>query len=56
MTDIEPIQATDLDRYAPFSAPAAGPPPWHLYRFTFHTALGTATAEPHGAMCWRFAR
>jgi hypothetical protein len=41
---------------APFSAPSAGPPPWHLYRFTFHTAFGVATAEPNGATRWRFAR
>jgi hypothetical protein len=41
---------------APYSAPAAGPPPWHLYRFRFHTAIGTATAEPYGAMRWRFDR
>jgi hypothetical protein len=39
---------------APYSAPSAGPPPWHLYRFTFHTAFGTATAEPYGATRWRF--
>jgi hypothetical protein len=41
---------------APFSAPSAGPPPWHLYRFTFHTAFGVATAEPYGATRWRFER
>lgn len=41
---------------APYSAPSAGPPPWHLYRFTFHTAFGVATAEPYGATRWRFAR
>jgi hypothetical protein len=41
---------------APFSAPSAGPPPWHLYRFTFHTAVGVAGAEPYGATRWRFAR
>jgi hypothetical protein len=29
---------------APFSAPSAGPPPWHVYRFTFHTVFGVATA------------
>jgi Pyridoxamine 5'-phosphate oxidase len=34
---------------APFSAPSAGPPPWHLYRFTIHTAFGVASAEPWGA-------
>jgi hypothetical protein len=39
---------------APFSAPSAGPPPWQLYRFTFHTAIGVATAEPNGATRWRF--
>src|SRR5436309_13118996 len=39
---------------APYSAPSAGPPPWYLYRFTFHTATGVATAEPHGATRWRF--
>ena len=27
-----------------------------VYRFTFHTAVGVATAEPHGATRWRFAR
>ncbi|MGH2584343.1 MAG: pyridoxamine 5'-phosphate oxidase family protein, partial [Dehalococcoidia bacterium] len=41
---------------APFSAPSAGPPPWYLYRFTFHTAFGVATAEPWGATRWRFNR
>ena len=41
---------------APFSAPSAGPPPWQLYRFTFHTAFGVATAEPYGATRWRFNR
>jgi hypothetical protein len=34
---------------APYSAPSAGPAPWHLYRLTLHTAVGVATAEPHGA-------
>jgi hypothetical protein len=41
---------------APFSAPSAGPPPWHLFRFTYHTAFGVATAEPNGATRWRFER
>jgi hypothetical protein len=41
---------------APYSAPSAGPPPWYLYRFTFHTVFGVATAEPHGATRWRFDR
>ena len=41
---------------APYSAPSAGPPPWHLYRFVFHTVFGVATTEPYGATRWRFAR
>jgi hypothetical protein len=41
---------------APFSAPSAGPAPWHLYRVAFHTAFGVATEEPHGATRWRFDR
>jgi hypothetical protein len=41
---------------APYSAPSAGPPPWQLYRFTFYTAFGVTTAEPHGATRWRFNR
>jgi len=39
---------------APFSAPSAGRPPWHLYRFTIETAFGVATVEPWGATRWRF--
>jgi hypothetical protein len=39
---------------APFSAPSAGPPPWHLYRFTFDTVMGLKTDEPNGASLWRF--
>jgi Pyridoxamine 5'-phosphate oxidase len=41
---------------APYSAPSAGPPPWHLYRFTFHSAIGVASVEPYGATRWRFGR
>ena len=41
---------------APYSAPSAGPPPWHLYHVTFHTAFGVAGEEPHGATRWRFDR
>lgn len=39
---------------APYSAPSAGPPPWDLYEFTPTTAFGVASAEPYGAMRWRF--
>lgn len=41
---------------APYSAPSAGPPPWYLYRVSFHTAIGVANAEPYGATRWRFGR
>ncbi|HET7036642.1 MAG TPA: pyridoxamine 5'-phosphate oxidase family protein [Thermomicrobiaceae bacterium] len=41
---------------APYSAPSAGPPPWHVFRFTFHTVVGVATAEPFGATRWQFGR
>jgi nitroimidazol reductase NimA-like FMN-containing flavoprotein (pyridoxamine 5'-phosphate oxidase superfamily) len=40
---------------APYSAPSAGPPPWHLYRLVIDTAFGVATAEPYGATRWDFA-
>nr|WP_106190616.1 pyridoxamine 5'-phosphate oxidase family protein [Umezawaea tangerina] len=39
---------------APYSAPSAGPAPWHLYRLTLRRAVGVATAEPHGATRWDF--
>lgn len=39
---------------APYSAPSAGPPPWHLYRVMLSTAFGVATEEPYGATRWRF--
>jgi len=40
---------------APYSAPSAGPAPWHLYRLALHTAVGVATVEPYGATRWDFA-
>jgi hypothetical protein len=39
---------------APYSAPSAGPPPWDLYRLILRTAIGLASAEPHGVTRWRF--
>lgn len=42
------------DAFAPFSAPSAGPPPWHLFQVTVRIAVGVATAEPNGATRWRF--
>jgi hypothetical protein len=49
-----PAEVKDEAFTAPFSAPSAGPPPWYVYRFTWHTATAVATAEPHGATRWRF--
>ena len=51
-----PAQVADDALTAPYSAPSAGPPPWQVYRFTFRTAVGVATAEPYGATRWRFDR
>ncbi len=34
---------------APFSAPSAGPAPWHLYRVQPSTVFALGTAEPFGA-------
>jgi hypothetical protein len=40
--------------YAEYSAPAAGPPPWHVYEVTPTTVFALGTAEPYGAARWRF--
>src|SRR4051794_28313140 len=39
---------------AEFSAPSAGPPPWHVYRLTPRAATALSIAEPGGATSWRF--
>src|SRR5687768_11132817 len=39
---------------APYTAPSGGPPPWYLWRVTYHTVVAVASAEPHGATRWRF--
>jgi hypothetical protein len=49
-----PAQVNGDALTAPFSAPSAGPAPWHLYRMRFHTVFGVAGAEPFGATRWRF--
>jgi len=50
-----PAEAEGDALTAPYSAPSAGPAPWHLYRLTLHTAFGVACAEPYGASRWDFA-
>jgi hypothetical protein len=49
-----PAEVADDALTAPFSAPSAGPPPWQVYRLTFHTVVGVATTEPYGATRWKF--
>jgi hypothetical protein len=49
-----PVQVEADGFTAPFTAPGGGPPPWHLFRLTAHTAFGVAGAEPYGATRWRF--
>jgi hypothetical protein len=34
-----PVQVEGDAFTAPYSAPSAGPPPWHLFRLTAHTAF-----------------
>jgi hypothetical protein len=51
-----PVEVEGDSFTAAFSAPSAGPPPWQLYRFVYHTAFGVATAEPYGATRWQFER
>jgi hypothetical protein len=51
-----PAEVEDDAFTAPYSAPSAGPPPWHLYRLTFHTAFALRLAEPGGATRWRWDR
>lgn len=38
---------------AEYSAPSAGPPPWHVYRLTVATVFAFATSEPGGATKFR---
>ena len=39
---------------ADFSAPSAGPPPWHVHRITPVSAYAVQTVEPGGATRWVF--
>jgi hypothetical protein len=49
-----PVRAEEGAFTAEYSAPSAGPPPWYLYEMTPTVAFGVASADPHGAMRWRF--
>ena len=39
---------------ADYSAPSAGPPPWHVYRLTPRVATALGTVGSGGATRWRF--
>jgi hypothetical protein len=49
-----PVEVDDETFTAPFSAPSAGPAPWHLYEVIVETVFGVASSEPFGATRWRF--
>jgi hypothetical protein len=49
-----PASASDGAITAEYSAPSAGHGPWDLYAVTPTTAVGVASAEPHGATRWHF--
>ena len=49
-----PARVSDGALTAEFSAPSAGPPPWHLYVVNALVAFGVATVKPYGATRWRF--
>jgi hypothetical protein len=44
-----PAQVDGDGLTAEYSAPSAGPPPWHVYRVTPATVFAFGTAEPYGA-------
>ncbi len=48
-----PVELTAGGFTAPFGPQDGGPPPWQLYRFAFHTAIGHGD---EGATRWRFVR
>jgi PPOX class probable F420-dependent enzyme len=48
------VDETGMALTADYSAPSAGPPPWHVYRLTPHTATAVGTVDPGGATRWRF--
>ena len=49
-----PAEVADGALTAPYSAPTAGPPPWHVFRFHFSKVVALRLSESGGAMRWRF--
>ncbi len=48
------VDETGTALTAPYSAPSAGSPPWHVYRVTPQRAVVLQTVEPGGATRFRF--
>lgn len=48
------VDETGTALTAEFSAPSAGPPPWHVYRIVPTSATALLTVEPGGATHWTF--
>jgi hypothetical protein len=48
------VDATGTALTAEFSAPSAGPPPWHVHRIEARAATALLTVDPGGATRWRF--
>lgn len=46
------VDASGTAVTADFSAPSAGPPPWHVFRLTPRRAMALALEEPGGATRW----
>jgi len=48
------VDASGIALTADYSAPSAGPPPWHVYRINTTGATALMTVEPGGATRWTF--
>ncbi|MBZ5737543.1 pyridoxamine 5'-phosphate oxidase family protein [Nocardioides mangrovi] len=48
------VDESGLALTAEFSAPSAGPPPWHVYRLDVRSATALATTGEGGATRWVF--
>jgi Pyridoxamine 5'-phosphate oxidase len=51
-----PAQVEGDGLTAEYSAPSAGPPPWHVYRIEPVTVFAFGTAEPYGATKFELTR
>lgn len=49
-----PVTVGDGALHGEFSAPSAGPPPWHAFEVKPETVYALGTAEPFGATRWTF--